>query len=98
MKIAFCTTCRGRVQHLKLTLPQNLLDNPEALFIVVDYGSPDDLLSFLSSIENERLIVYSLKSDCFRMAHAKNVAHRIAIRAGADVLVNLDADNYTGKG
>jgi hypothetical protein len=30
------------------------------------------------------------------MAHAKNLAHRLGIREGADILVNLDADNFTG--
>ena len=34
----------------------------------------------------------------FRMAHAKNLAHRLAIIEGAEILVNLDADNYTGTG
>jgi Sulfotransferase domain len=29
------------------------------------------------------------------MAHAKNMAHRAAILEGADILVNLDADNFT---
>jgi hypothetical protein len=32
------------------------------------------------------------------MAHAKNLAHRLAILEGADVLVNMDADNYAGEG
>jgi hypothetical protein len=32
----------------------------------------------------------------FRMAHAKNMAHRLGIMEGADILVNLDADNFTG--
>ena len=25
--IVFCTTCKGRAQHLEQTLPQNLADN-----------------------------------------------------------------------
>lgn len=32
----------------------------------------------------------------FRMAHAKNMSHRAGILEGADILVNLDADGYTG--
>jgi Sulfotransferase domain len=31
------------------------------------------------------------------MAHAKNMAHRLGIAEGADILVNLDADNFTGS-
>ena len=32
------------------------------------------------------------------MAHAKNMAHRLGIIEGADILCNLDADNFTGPG
>jgi hypothetical protein len=32
------------------------------------------------------------------MTHAKNMAHRVGMREGADILVNLDADNFTGPG
>ncbi len=107
MKIAFCTTCKGRTGHIERTLPQNLLDNADyadAVFIVLDYNSPDHLLHYLSvnhreHIESGRLKVYSYGGKHpFRMAHAKNMAHRLGIMAGADVLVNMDADNFTGPG
>jgi hypothetical protein len=106
-RIAFCLTCKGRSQHLKLTLPKNLVDNADyrdAVFVIVDYGSQDDLLEYLATqhaadIERGRIAVYSLqRAGAFNMAHAKNVAHRCGIMEGADVLVNLDADNYTGVG
>jgi hypothetical protein len=94
--IAFCTTCKDRQQHLMQTLPRNLSDNEDyrgfAMFIIVDYGS----------IEPVRVPRYSwvhlqrYETDRFRMAHAKNMAHRIGIECGADILVNMDADNYTG--
>lgn len=104
--IVFVTTCKGRAQHLKLTLPQNLADNADyhdCKFVVLDYSSEDDLLGYLSNFEasllSGRLSVYSLRgADKFRMAHAKNVAHRCGLLEGADILVNLDADNYTGPG
>jgi len=32
------------------------------------------------------------------MAHAKNMAHRCAMLEGGDILVNVDADNYAGRG
>jgi hypothetical protein len=105
MKIAFCTTCRGRVHHLRKTLPKNLADNtcyPDLKFIVVDYGDQNGLLDYLKNnhgedIEDGRLIVYSLRTDKFRMAHAKNVAHRCGMLEGAEILINLDADNRTGE-
>lgn len=107
MRIAFCTTCKGRAQHVKLTLSKNITDNADyddCVFIVLDYGSRDDLIPYLKAnhqtdIDRGRLVVYSLAHDGpFRMAHAKNVAHRLGILHGAAILVNLDADNYTGKG
>jgi len=104
MNIVFCTTCKGRVQHLERTLPRNLAHNPEARFVVVDYNDQDGLTSYLKSnhakdIESGRLVVYQYKEPvAFHMAHAKNLAHRLGAIEGGDVLVNLDADNFTGEG
>jgi hypothetical protein len=104
--IVFCTTCKGRVQHIERTLPKNLADNARhyhSKFLILDYNSQDDLLGYLKSnhaeaIESGKLVVYSYREPGpFRMAHAKNMAHRLGIREGADILVNLDADNYTGS-
>lgn len=105
-RIVFCTTCKGRTQHLQETLPQNLADNRSygnAHFVVLDYGSQDHLLAYLKAehaadIKSGRLAVYSYPSaGAFKMAHAKNMAHRCGILEGADILVNLDADNFTGR-
>jgi glycosyltransferase involved in cell wall biosynthesis len=105
--IAFCTTCKGRTQHLAETLPKNLIDNaddPNHKFIVLDYASPDNLTEYIQAnhrqdIDSRRLVVYSFRGQGpFRMAHAKNMCHRLGMMEGADVLVNLDADNFTGVG
>lgn len=65
MKIAFCTTCKGRTPHLELTLPRNVADNADyadAVFVVVNYNSRDNLAGYLEShralIESGRLVVY----------------------------------------
>lgn len=115
-RIAFVTTCKGRAQHLKSTLPRNLADNAiymndqvgdaNPVFIILDYSSPDDLLPYLfknheRDIKSGRVVVYSFldpNPGPFRMAHAKNLAARCGILEGADILVTLDADNYTGPG
>lgn len=106
-RIAFCITCKGRAQHVKQTLPRNLADNadyPNAVFVVLDYGSTDDLDPYLKNthardIAEGRVVVYSHATDGpFRMAHAKNMAHRGGLLEGAEILVNLDADNFTGEG
>jgi hypothetical protein len=104
MKLVYCTTCKGRTQHLARTLPRNLADNPRARFVVLDYCDPGELLSYLrgshlADIESGRLAVYSMREEgSFRMAHAKNMAHRLGMLEGGELLCNLDADNYTGLG
>jgi hypothetical protein len=102
VNIVFATTCRGRTEHLRQTLPQNLADNPGSKFVLLNYNDRDDLYDYVrgnhaEDIESGRLVLYSYyDSPVFVMAHAKNMAHRLAMREGADVLVTLDADNYAG--
>jgi hypothetical protein len=107
MRFVFCTTCKGRLQHLEVTLPQNLKDNsdyPDAKFLLLDYNSPDGLHDYVrrahrDDIDSGRLVTYRYSgTGPFNMAHAKNMAHRLGIMEGADVLVNLDADNFTQPG
>jgi Sulfotransferase domain len=103
-RVTFCTTCKGRTQHLEETLPANLRDNARARLVVVNYNSSDHLDEFIRSrhmddVESGRLTLYRFtEPGPFRMAHAKNLAHRLAIVDGADALVNLDADNFAGSG
>lgn len=102
MNIVFVTTCKGRTEHLRQTLPQNLVDNPHSRFVVLDYSSKDGLNNFLredmgGAIQSDRLAVYHFPTaDRFSMGHAKNMAARCGMIEGADVLVTLDADNFTG--
>jgi Sulfotransferase domain/N-terminal domain of galactosyltransferase len=101
--VAFCTTCKGRAQHVEETLPKNLKDNKKAKFVLVNYNSRDHLDDIAkkhqSAIESGQLSVYRFtEPGPFRMAHAKNLAHRLALREGADALVNVDADNFAGEG
>src|SRR5208337_3794663 len=104
LQVGFCTTCKGRAPHIKETLPANLRSNEAARFILVNYNSPDQLDDFIrkehmADIDSGRLSVYRFtEPGPFRMAHAKNLAHRLAIREGADILVNMDADNFAGQG
>jgi hypothetical protein len=102
-RVVFCTTCKGRTQHLEQTLPANLKDNLSARSVLVNYNSRDHLDEYLRKkhgrdIESGKLSVYRFtEPGPFRMAHAKNLAHRLAILEGADVLVNVDADNFAGR-
>lgn len=105
MAIAFVTTCKNRWQHLRETLPRNLADNKlaETKFVVVDYNSQDEMAEdiwrdYQEELASGKLTYYRYFGEhSFRMAHAKNLAHRLGIREGATVLCNLDADNFTGK-
>ena len=121
-QIVFCTTCKGRTQHLEQTLPKNIADNadyPNCKFVVLDYGDPGPLRKYLwanyrADMRSGRLVAYHYLGSCsdpkaalsniapvdvpFHMAHAKNMGHRCGILEGADILVTLDADNFTGPG
>ena len=103
MQITFCTTCKGRVQHVQETLPTNLRDNAKAHIVLVNYNSPDHLedlvrTEHMDAIQNGRLSIYRFtEPGPFRMAHAKNLAHRLAVMEGADLLVNMDADNFASQ-
>ena len=95
MKIVFATTCKNRAMHLTQTLPKNLAGNPRSRFVVLDYGSDERLVV----PESERVALYRYETtEPFHMTHAKNMAHRLGMLEGADVLVNLDADNFLGDG
>lgn len=104
-RIAFCTTCKGRLNHLSLTLPKNLEDAngyKNAVFIVLDYNDDSGLAEFIQhqhahDLDSGRVVYYRTDNyERFHMAHAKNLAHRLGMAEGADILVNLDADNWTG--
>lgn len=99
--ISFCTVVLDRSEDLQETLRFNMGANPDAEFIVLDYGSTDNVLRWIGHELHRlppvrRFAVYRLKqARGFNSAHSKNVAHRLAT---GSVLVNLDADNYTGEG
>jgi glycosyltransferase involved in cell wall biosynthesis len=103
-KISFCTTCMGRRHHLEQVYLRSVrhaetYGNVE--FVLLDYGSRDDLSAWVTAELAEWLergVVRYFRTDeptTFHMAHAKNAAHRLAT---GDVLVNLDADNWFEPG
>ena len=102
LKVSFCTTCMGRLEHLKQTLPQNLANNADyenVEFVILAYGDRKTFnwvrANYAEEIESGTIKLAFSKQDHFRMAHAKNMAHRLA---SGHVLVNLDADNIAGQG
>lgn len=105
-RIAFVTTCRGRLAHLRETLIKNVRDNldyPNCIFVVVSYGDTSELDDYIRQLNplilSGNLAYYQFpEAERFEMAKAKNVAHRCGLLEGADILVNLDADNFTTPG
>jgi len=103
-KISFCTVCRNRLHHLKETLLVNIRDNEEYAaveFIVLDYNSDDGLETYIREhmqqhIDSGKLVYYrTTEPTYFHRSHARNMAFKLA---SGDLICNVDADNYTGKG
>lgn len=102
-KVSFCTTCMGRLHHLRETLPKNIEDNYDYCnteFVILDYNSNDNLDRWIRENFAEQInvgkIVYAKVSGptYFHRSHAKNVAAKCS---SGDIICNLDADNFTGK-
>jgi hypothetical protein len=103
-KISFCTVCMNRIHHLKQTLSINIFDNQDysnVEFILLDYNSLDGLEDYVKAelkhfIEIGKLIYYKTVSPTyFHRSHSRNLAFKLA---SGDIICNIDADNFTGKG
>jgi hypothetical protein len=102
-KISFCTTCRGEkyLALLKETLPQNLetfRDDPNIEIIILAYGD-QGVFDWVKNeyeelIQSGRIVLAHTEQEAFRMAHAKNMAHRLGT---GEILVNVDADNVLSE-
>lgn len=104
MKISFCTTCMGRLHHLKETLLKNIEDNSgykDLEFVVLDYNSVDGMGEWVSKslssyLDSGKVIYYrEPEARTFSGPRAQNIAHGMAT---GDILCNVDADNFTGAG
>ncbi len=102
-KISFCTTCMGRLPHLKETLTQNIkdnADNPDVQFVVVNYGAEAETENwirdtFQAEIKSGLLKYISFPGPKhFQVSHAKNVAHMMG---DGEIVCNVDADQFIGK-
>lgn len=94
----------GRRHHLEQAYRRNIeavVNHGDVEFVLLDYNSPDDLAAWvkteLSSWVAGGIVRYFRTTEPahFHMAHAKNVAHRLAT---GDILINLDADNWFPQG
>jgi hypothetical protein len=94
----------NRRVHLQQTLSKNLSDNSDydqVEFVLLDYNSTDNLEEYIREyfseyLHNGRLVYYKTRDPkYFDRSHSRNMAFRLA---AGEVVCNLDADNFTGKG
>lgn len=94
----------NRLENLKQTLPKNIEDNisyDHIEFVVLNYNSRDGLEEWITNAMAQYLkngVLIYIKTDepqYFLRSHSKNIA---AKRATGDIICNVDADNYIGKG
>lgn len=101
--VSFCISHKNRLSQLMETLPQNLdanrVDQEKIEFVLADYGSDEDVASwvwsnFESDVKSGYLKYFQGKiNDRWNAPLAKNTTHRIS---SGKILVNLDGDNLTG--
>jgi hypothetical protein len=103
-KISFCTTVMNRLDHLKSTLPQNIIDNVDydhVEFVVLNYSSTDEIDLWIYEEMYEYIELGILKYckvenyELYNRSHSRNLAMKCA---SGSILCNVDADNYIGKG
>lgn len=98
--ISFCSQCKGRTHHLKLTL----LNNLQAIarysnldYVLLDFDSNDGLLKWIKSdvfkpyFDADILKYFRVNNQPYYLQSAvKNLSHRLSTGIN---LINVDADN-----
>ncbi len=101
--LSFCTTCKGRLHHLRQTLPHNLrvcADREGIEFVLLDYSSNDGLEEWVrdnlvAEIASGRVVFLSAPGyQYFNINHARNIVHR---QAKGNILCSLDADVFVSS-
>lgn len=87
-RLSIVTTCKGRLHHLKESLPR-FLAQPDAEVIVVDYDCPDGTGLFVEKEFPRARVVKVADRPHFNTSRARNLG---AAQATADWLAFLDAD------
>jgi hypothetical protein len=96
LRCATLTTCRGRVEHLRETLPRNRAHwgRLDWSTFVVDWGESEGLAEFCAEHGAEVLDARELGEDTgsWRKSSALNLGFAELGRRGFDVVQQLDAD------
>ena len=86
--VGFVTTCKGRLHHLKQTLPRIIADNPDEI-IVVDYDCPQGAGPWVERHHPSAQVLSIRDGSPFNLSRARNAGIRVS---RADVLCLIDAD------
>lgn len=93
-KFSIVTTCKGRLDNLKQSLP-TFLAQAGAEVLVVDYDCPDGTGRYVAEHYPQVRVVSVPNKAKFNSSHARNLG---AAAARGDFLVFLDADMVIGVG
>jgi glycosyltransferase involved in cell wall biosynthesis len=86
--LSIITTCKGRLAHLKESLPA-MLAQPDAEVVVVDYDCPEATASYVQAHFPAAKVVKVAGRPHFNNWEARNIG---AAHATAPILVFVDAD------
>ncbi|WP_395021627.1 glycosyltransferase family 2 protein [Dongia sp.] len=87
-RFSIVTTCKGRLHHLKDSLPR-FLKQRDTEVIVVDYDCPDGTGDYVRRVHPEAKVVSVADAPVFNISHARNLG---AAAATGEWLAFLDAD------
>lgn len=87
-RFSIVTTCKGRLHHLKESLPR-FLKQRDTEVIVVDYDCPDGTGDYVRRTHPEAKVVTVADAPIFNISHARNLG---AEAATGEWLAFLDAD------
>jgi hypothetical protein len=92
--ISVVTTCKGRLEHLKVTLP-HMMALADCEVIVVDYDCPDRASDWVRATYPEARVVRLSEQPIFNASRARNLG---VAAANAPWLLMLDADVMVAPG
>jgi hypothetical protein len=93
-RLSLITTCKGRLHHLRQTLPL-MAAQPDVECIVVDYGCPQGTADWVAANFPQVLIVRVGDDPMFNQCRARNLG---AVAARTSVFCFVDADIMLAPG
>ncbi len=99
-KFSIVTTCMGRLDHLKRTLPR-MLEQPDTEVIVVDYSCPQGTAAYVAEHFPKAKVVKVEGQDAFSNWRARNAGAaaatgRLLVFSDADTLLKPNAMQWIG--